>query len=95
MADVCDIEQKFEVHNKSFKRGALAAWEISSNFKNIDEVSTNSNIVSDKTIILIYLVIQNDIAYKVNLKHLEVSIIMLVLQPKFLFNAYHLCGNYV
>jgi hypothetical protein len=45
-----EIEQKFEVHNKSFKRGALAAWEISSNFKNIDEVSTNSNIVSDKTI---------------------------------------------
>jgi hypothetical protein len=44
---------------------------------------------------MIHLVIQYDIAYKVNLKLLEVSIIMLVLQPKFIFNAYHLCGNYV
>ena len=72
------------------------AWDLSAKMNDQSEVSVlyNSNLASDG-IILIYLHIQNNKAYKVKLKLLRVSIIMLVLQPKFIFNAYHFCGNYV
>ena len=73
------------------------AWDLSAKLNDKKEVSLllrNSNLASDG-VILIYLLIQNDRGYKVKLKLLRVSIIMLVLQPKFIFNAYHFCGNYV